>query len=535
MELTGRAEVVDKLPKEIAEILKSYTEKASEYIVLQRFGKKKKAARQKSDVDIYFAKFKDACASQGILSEKSCEEIQRMLRQASGYTGGVMARNQNFNCTSQYFCLSNRTGDADRDFDHREKVKGHFQELIKGGEITQELAENLENLCYDAAWFAAHTIAGEHFNASRDKAYFREKIDKVQGKENQLAMKFIKEGAAALDVFPKDMADELKAFAEKLGEFSARCIFGKRGKAGTAAAVRVNADMHFSNFMEKCEGLLSETTCLAIRSMLWNVAWYAANIKKVDVCCLPGAKYQLNADDHQQQVDDFFHKIVSRQEITEMLTTHVKEMGSAAAWLAVNNMVGRNDKVVQYKAILNDCFEKVCGEVSLVAIKFDINQSKILEEKPVIVAEEKLVNNGNEDQSMEVNFSIAEGKTSSVTQRVGFSFDVKTSFGAGFLGISNATYDLSFNFSRDYTVAESTSNSKTKTYNFPLKVPKKTTYLAKAMVHEAQMDVPYELIFDFGGTQRIAKGRWKGVAVSKVTHEVSEKLDKVDRESQSTE
>ena len=35
------------------------------------------------------------------------------------------------------------------------------------------------------------------------------------------------------------------------------------------------------------------------------------------------------------------------------------------------------------------------------------------------------------------------------------------------------------------------------------------------------MDVPYELVFDFGGAQRSIKGIWKGAAVSEATFEVN--------------
>ena len=39
-------------------------------------------------------------------------------------------------------------------------------------------------------------------------------------------------------------------------------------------------------------------------------------------------------------------------------------------------------------------------------------------------------------------------------------------------------------------------------------------YKAKGMVHEADMDVPYKVVFDFG----VITGMWKGVAVSTATY-----------------
>ena len=34
------------------------------------------------------------------------------------------------------------------------------------------------------------------------------------------------------------------------------------------------------------------------------------------------------------------------------------------------------------------------------------------------------------------------------------------------------------------------------------------------MVHECEMEVPYELVFEFGETKQSLSGIWKGVAVS---------------------
>ena len=64
------------------------------------------------------------------------------------------------------------------------------------------------------------------------------------------------------------------------------------------------------------------------------------------------------------------------------------------------------------------------------------------------------------------------------------------------------------------------SSGTTKAYEFPLKVPGQSKYVAKATVHEAEMEVPYELVFDFGGTRKTIEGIWRGVAVSTATYSV---------------
>lgn len=37
------------------------------------------------------------------------------------------------------------------------------------------------------------------------------------------------------------------------------------------------------------------------------------------------------------------------------------------------------------------------------------------------------------------------------------------------------------------------------------------------------MEIPYELVFEFGGAHRKVRGDWKGVACSKTTYQVDKK------------
>jgi len=39
------------------------------------------------------------------------------------------------------------------------------------------------------------------------------------------------------------------------------------------------------------------------------------------------------------------------------------------------------------------------------------------------------------------------------------------------------------------------------------------------------MEIPYELVFDFGGAHRKLRGQWKGIACSKATYQVDKKVD----------
>ena len=97
-------------------------------------------------------------------------------------------------------------------------------------------------------------------------------------------------------------------------------------------------------------------------------------------------------------------------------------------------------------------------------------------------------------------------------------------FEAGFFGFGEVQYQLSFEVRKDTTFSSSSTYNKSETYNFPVKVPPGCTYVTTVSVQEADMEVPYEMVFEAGGCgkQRKIRGIWKGVAVSHATYEIQE-------------
>ena len=270
-----------------------------------------------------------------------------------------------------------------------------------------------------------------------------------------------------------------------------KCVLVKKGEADAA---KIDADQHYDRFQETSEGLLSHNSCENIKWVLWRTAWYAPNTR----------------------IGDY-------GEVSETLLTNVKKMGWDAAWFATNTIVGYHDDAMRDKANVEQWFAKMKGEITLVAMNFIMGEAKILSEEPKTVAEETLVNNGDIQQTMPFTFSVSQGKTSSTSHKIAFSYGVKTSFSAGFSGFPDIGYEISFDFSHDRTFSESINTGTTKSYEFPLSVPAHNTYVARGMVHEAQMEVPYELVFDFSGARRSVNGIWKGVAVNRPIYQVDKK------------
>ncbi|KAJ7370461.1 hypothetical protein OS493_032025 [Desmophyllum pertusum] len=320
---------------------------------------------------------------------------------------------------------------------------------------------------------------------------------------------------ATFGVQMNDVADELKSYAEKASSCCSKVRFGRKGEADAA---KIEADQHYDNFKDKSKGLLTDKSYTNIKLMLWRAAWYAANTR---------IGYDDDAENDLKSVKEHYYNLINEGEVSETLAKNVRKMGSSAAWFAANTIVGYKDDAVRDKANLDASFNKIGGQINLVAMNFFMDDAKILAEKPKLIHEENLVNNSDVQQTMAFKFSVTEGKTESTSHKIAFSYGIKVEFEAGFFDFAKSKYETSFTFSHDHTFSSSISTGTTKTYEFPLSVPAHSTYVGKGMVHEAEMDVPYELVFDFGGTKRSVKGIWKGVAVSKATYQVDKKQEDV--------
>ena len=312
-----------------------------------------------------------------------------------------------------------------------------------------------------------------------------------------------------LNILPIDVAEEIKKCAEAAAQSTANERFGSKGEAD---AQKVYWNEHAAEFTKKADGLLSKNICGNIQYMFWFQAWRTANERK---------GYRSDAKNDIKKVDEYQKTIKSQGEISDDLADNIRNMGWNIAWYWANTLYGYKDDAKRDKAKLEADYRKIHGEVKLVDVKFDIDKAKVLQEKPKMFAANTLPNHTDLNQSMSYQFKTTQGSTTSVSTTIGFEFSVTESMEVGFEGIGKFSVGITFKLSSSTTFARSMSEQVSKSYSFPLVVPPHTTYIAEAMVHEATMDVPYELVFDFGGTKRTIPGVWKGVAVSSATYKVS--------------
>ena len=515
-------------PKEIAVELKLYAEMYSFGCAKSRCrcSKGNEADDDKTEAEKHFASFEEKCEE--LLSDKCCQDIKSMLGYSSWHTAN---KRKSEKC---WWRRSRKGYESDASSDERE-VEESYQNIVREEELSETLAKNLKEMGWSAAWFAANTMFGHQEDAESQKASLDSYFDKIHGEVNLAEIlsqrpRVVSEeetifgGVEALEILPLNVANELKGYAEKAGWHCVKVRFGNRGEAD---ANKVESKNHFDSFKEKCKGLLSKKTCEDMRSMIWHTAWHAANTTKSKQSWqfAERKQYKSEAASDKQEIEARYKDVVKKGEISEALARNVKEMGWNAAWFAANTIVGRSDDALRDKANLDSYFDKIHGDVNLVAMNFIMEEAKILSQDPKVVSEDVLVNKGDVPQTMKFIFSMTKGRTRSTSHTIGFSYGINTSFSAGFAGFGDLNFELSFSFSHSHTFEQSTNTGITTSFEFPLLVPAHSIYVAKGMVHEAKMEIPYELVLDFGGTQRTVKGRWKGVACSKATYEIAKKED----------
>lgn len=316
-----------------------------------------------------------------------------------------------------------------------------------------------------------------------------------------------------LNILPTEAARELREFAEIRCLHSAKELKRRRPRLDETDG-KSEARHHYNSFKEKCEGFLSEPTCKDIKSMLKCAGSYIAKMKKSEEFRMPWnyQGYSTDAEKDRQTMENYCQDVIGKREISANLANNIKMMGLSAAWLAVYSVFGPEDEKMQIIAQLNTRFERIHGEVKLVNMNFIMNEVSILSKRPMVISERKFENVGDLPQIMKFSVSVTEGKTRSATHTVNFSYGIGATFSAGFPGVAEINCQLSFDFSRNHSFQDCISRAITRSYEFPVTVPAHDTYIAKTIIQEAEMEIPYELVFDFGGGRRSARGVWKGVA-----------------------
>ena len=315
--------------------------------------------------------------------------------------------------------------------------------------------------------------------------------------------------ATSINILPVDVAKEMMECALDAGWATANERFGSQGEAD---ARKTQWKDHAYKMKKLSIGILKDSTCSDIQNMFLYQAWRTANERK---------GYSNDRDNDIKAIKRYYNNILNSGDLTSTLAANIKSMGGNIAWYCANTIVGYDDDAVRDKANYESAYSRIHGEITLVEMKFFTNQADVKSRKPKVISEQLLVNNVDETQTMEFKFDVTEGHTTTISHEFGFTFGVTVGLTAGFANVETS-FEVSFEISYKLTLSESLSQGTTKSYTFPLTVPGKSTYKAKGTVTEAEMDVPYEMIFDFDGVRKSFFGTWTGVAVSQATYTINE-------------
>lgn len=107
-------------------------------------------------------------------------------------------------------------------------------------------------------------------------------------------------------------------------------------------------------------------------------------------------------------------------------------------------------------------------------MNFFTEKAKTLGKKPRVVADQTLTNKGDVTQTMAFEFTVTQGKTTSLSFQIGFKYGLKAEMEVSFLG-TGGQFEASFEMSQSLTISQSLSTGTSKEYNFPLSVPVHST------------------------------------------------------------
>ena len=313
--------------------------------------------------------------------------------------------------------------------------------------------------------------------------------------------------ADRINILPEDVAAKVRGCALAAGYSTANERFGSQGEADAQKTKWKDAAYELKKLSD---GIIKESTVSDIQYMFWFMAWRTANERK---------GYSTSSD--KKKFKKYYQEIKDSEDFTDDLASLIYSLGSNVAWYTANRLYGYSDDAKRDKAKYESAYNRMHGDVKLVAMNFFINQADIRSRKPLVISEQTLINNGDINQSFTYTYGVTRGRTIETSHTFGFTYGVTQGLTVGFEGVESS-FEVSFEISAEVSFSESLNEGMDKGYEFPLVVPPHSTYIAKGIVTEAEMDVPYELVFDFDGAEKTFHGTWRGVAVSKGSYQIDD-------------
>jgi len=182
-----------------------------------------------------------------------------------------------------------------------------------------------------------------------------------------------------------------------------------------------------------------------------------------------------------------------------------------------------NDQKIQYVSLYNkddgSGRQRWKLKIPVIDVSFSLDNGKILQNTPEVIASQEIVNRTSIAQSMSFQVAQTVQETSFFETTQGTSLTVGASFECGvpFVGDTSISFELTTSFEQTY--GEEISKSKSVTATFPIAAPPNKKVVCDAIVTKSKLEVPYMLTFADGSVQH---GKWLGVSAWGLNSEFKE-------------
>lgn len=149
----------------------------------------------------------------------------------------------------------------------------------------------------------------------------------------------------------------------------------------------------------------------------------------------------------------------------------------------------------------------------MVSLELFVDNSSFMVRKPDFYVTWDYNNNTNLDQTMSTNFSKRAVRTSTFSRRHSLSLSIASTLKVGGAFFVNGQISTTASTTNEWTYGQTEQIEDSRTYNFPITIPKKTRLQAVLYVAQYEMNIKYKAIFKGQTTGKFFTeiGDWKGV------------------------
>lgn len=162
-----------------------------------------------------------------------------------------------------------------------------------------------------------------------------------------------------------------------------------------------------------------------------------------------------------------------------------------------------------------------CSDLEIESVSYYLTSSNGVVQKPNFIVETEVYNMSDLQQTMNVTFNSQATESSNFSKTEGISVNIATGFKVG-VPAFESSLSTSITTSSTWTFGMSETKSDTRTYSFPITVPAKTNYKARATVSMYDANARYVARCRVKGLNQVIllEGNWTGIKAGTIKYEI---------------